>query len=214
RVSQLFTAIKEGDTAIMKINRSSISFTKLRFTAASSLSNINVDVEIVNESVVSARPLPALKVYQYLSVTTKVTFLDIAAAGVEFRIPKLWLVQNGFKPKEIFLLRYSAGSWDRMVTVLIGEDSSYYYYSAELPGFSVFAVAAEAVPEPVAAAVFFGNETEAQAANITAGEVSNLTVSTPKSDASLLMALLSGPKVRVIALSALAILLLLAVFFC
>ncbi|MBI2549589.1 S8 family serine peptidase [Candidatus Woesearchaeota archaeon] len=150
RASQLFTAIKEGDTAIMKINRSSISFTKLRFTAASSLSNINVDVEIVNESGIAGMPLPGLRAYQYLSVTTKLTFLDIADAGVEFRVPKLWLVQNSFKPKGVSLLRHSAGSWDRMMIVLIGEDSSYYYYSAELPAFSLFAVAAEAVPEQAA----------------------------------------------------------------
>ena len=164
RVSQLFTLLREGDTAVMRINRSVFAFTKVRFTAAAALSNVNLEVALVNSSNVTALPVAGrFAVYQYLGVKTGLTFLDISEAGIEFRVPKGWLSDEGFVARDVVMFRFSGGSWDRLGAVLFGEDEAYYHYSAGLPAFSLFAVAAVGAPAKNVTAWQLRNETAALA---------------------------------------------------
>ncbi|MBI2143944.1 S8 family serine peptidase [Candidatus Woesearchaeota archaeon] len=147
KASRFFTLLREGETAVMRINLSGMAFTNVSFIAAYRLSSVNIDVELLDASAVSeGLSLPYMvqsSVYQYIMVRTRLAFLDISWAGVEFRVPKQWLLDGGFKPKDVSLFRYSASSWDSMPVLLFSEDNSFYYYSAELPAFSLFAIAAE-----------------------------------------------------------------------
>jgi len=156
KAAQLFSFVADGETAVMKISRQDISFTSVTFTAAAPLSNVNVVVERLNESKVLDRP--SLDVYEYVSVTTKLAASNISQAQVQFKVPGSWLAEHGFSPQDVVLMRYFASSWGRMKTAAAGSDGSYYYYSADLPGFSVFAITAEkAIRKPVSAI----NETKA-----------------------------------------------------
>ncbi|MBI2143433.1 PGF-pre-PGF domain-containing protein, partial [Candidatus Woesearchaeota archaeon] len=212
KVSQVFTAIGAGETAVMRINKSSIAFTKVRFTAAAALSSISMDVELLNSSNVSAPLLlPSAErfaVYQYFRVTSKLTFLDISDAGIEFRVPKDWLSGSGFGSRQVFLYRYSGGSWDRMRTVLFSEDSNYSYYSAELPAFSLFAVAAEEAKAPAAAVA--GNESAQRPQNITVVAAANGTAGISRGE---MAERLLGKKGKLIIAVVVAALLLFAVVF-
>ncbi len=210
KVSQVFTLVRAGETAVMRINKSGIAFTKVRFTAAAALSSISMDVELLNSSNVSATLLlPSAErfaVYQYFRVTSKLTFLDISGAGIEFRVPKQWLSGSGFSSRQAFLYRYAGGSWDRMKTALFAEDSDYYFYSAELPAFSLFAVAAEEARQPAAVS----NESARQLRNITVVAAANETMEISRGE---MAERLLGKRGRlVIAAVAAALLLFAAVF--
>lgn len=213
KVSQVFIQLSAGQTAVMRINKSSIAFTKVRFTASAPLSNVNVDVELLNRSRVEhnlSLPYRAeFSAYQYLGITTRLTFLDISGAGIEFRVPKSWLAGSGFSPREVALFRYSGGSWDRMQAMLFAEDSDYYFYSAELPAFSLFAVAGERAVKPGAAPA--ANETLPQ--NVSAAEANKPVAAVPAPETSFAVSLLSGKKGRVIMAIAAAAVILFALIF-
>jgi len=63
-------------------------------------------------------------------------------ATVEFKVPKLWIRVNGVDNASVRLLRYHNGEWNELDTTLLSDDENDVYFSAETPGFSVFAVAA------------------------------------------------------------------------
>lgn len=213
KVSQVFIQLSAGQTAVMRINKSSIALTKVRFTASAPLSSVNIGVELLNRSRVEhnlSLPYNAeFSVYQYLGIITKLTFLDVSGAGVEFRVPKQWLAGSGFSPRDVALFRYSGGSWDRMKVVLFAEDSDYYFYSAELPAFSLFAVAGERAVKPEAAPA--ANETLPQ--NVSAAEANKSVAAVPAPETSLAVSLLSGKKGRVIMAIAAAVVILFAFIF-
>lgn len=215
KVSQVFIQLSAGQTAVMRINKSSIAFTKVRFTASAPLSSVNVDVELLNRSRVEhnlSLPYGAeFSVYQYLNINTKLTFLDISNAGVEFRVPKQWLSGSGFSPREVALFRYSGGSWDRMQVVLFAEDSDYYFYSAGLPAFSLFAIAGERIAKPEAAPAV--NETVLPQ-NIPAAEAASKSAAgVPAPEASVVGSMLSGKKGKIIIAIVAAALILFAFIF-
>ncbi|MBI2145670.1 S8 family serine peptidase [Candidatus Woesearchaeota archaeon] len=169
KVVQVFTLVKEGETAIMRINKSSLAFTRVAFTAAAKLSSVNVEVSLLNESRISQRPSSQLVLYQYLNLSTRLSPGDVSYAAVEFRVARDWLLDNGFAETDISLLRYSVGSWEQFRAVQIGSDSNYHYYLSQLPGFSVFAIAAEAPLQPVRQQPAL-NESDVTATNVTAAE--------------------------------------------
>ncbi|QSZ67807.1 PGF-pre-PGF domain-containing protein [Methanofollis aquaemaris] len=65
---------------------------------------------------------------------------DIATATIRFSVSKAWLDERGYRFSDIVLLRFHNGAWTRIPTTFEGEKDGYYYYSAETPGFSYFAI--------------------------------------------------------------------------
>ncbi|QYZ79770.1 PGF-pre-PGF domain-containing protein [Methanofollis formosanus] len=65
---------------------------------------------------------------------------DIATATIRFSVSKAWLDERGYHFSDIVLLRFHNGVWTEIPTTFEGEKDGYYYYSAETPGFSYFAI--------------------------------------------------------------------------
>ncbi|MBI4438752.1 PGF-pre-PGF domain-containing protein [Candidatus Woesearchaeota archaeon] len=83
-------------------------------------------------------------VYQYLSLS-KVNFKDsdLSKAAVKFQVLKKWVVDNDIDYSSIVLNRLVNNEWVKLTTAFVKEDSTYYYFEAETPGFSVFAITGE-----------------------------------------------------------------------
>uniref|UniRef100_UPI00260E0973 PEGA domain-containing protein n=1 Tax=uncultured Methanofollis sp. TaxID=262500 RepID=UPI00260E0973 len=92
---------------------------------------------------------PASVVYEYDEVTLYHTTDDaIEGALILFSIPKAWLEQNNIDPADVVLYRYHDGAWQALTTGVRDEDATFWYFSAESTGFSLFAIGGE--PAPVA----------------------------------------------------------------
>lgn len=59
---------------------------------------------------------------------------------IKFRVSKEWLDSSGKESEDMVLSRYHEGIWEDLPTVLLSESKSNFFYEAESPGFSVFAV--------------------------------------------------------------------------
>ncbi len=96
--------------------------------------------------------VPKLKnVYEYFEVVfTKFgTTSRVEPSGtVVFRVPKAWIKRSGYDPNSVALMKFVNGRWIKLKTEKIGEDSKWYYYRAEVPSFSIFAITAKPKVKP------------------------------------------------------------------
>ncbi len=59
---------------------------------------------------------------------------------VSFRVSKVWITEQAVSESTIVLYRYSGNTWSPLPTTLSKEDKVYFYFTAETPGFSPFAI--------------------------------------------------------------------------
>ncbi|WP_332448686.1 PEGA domain-containing protein [Methanoculleus sp.] len=119
---------------------------------------------------------PPGTVYEYAELTLyRTTDAALASATLNFAVPKAWLAERGFAPEGVVLYRYYNSTWQPLPTEMIREDATRYSFTAEGPGFSLFAIAAEggaivageptaqptATPAPTAAATAPAEQTPA-----------------------------------------------------
>jgi len=90
-------------------------------------------------------------VYKYLNIKpTKLPNDEIEIAVIRFKVLKSWYVNNGYKASTTELRREVDGEWESLPTKKTGEDGAYYFFEAESPGFSKFAVIAKTSAEMTA----------------------------------------------------------------
>ena len=61
-------------------------------------------------------------------------------ARINFRVSKAWTTEQGVSKDNVALYRYSEGVWNSLPTTFSREDEVYFYFTAETPGFSPFAI--------------------------------------------------------------------------
>lgn len=61
-------------------------------------------------------------------------------ARINFRVSRAWITEQGVSKDTVTLYRYSEGIWNPLPTTLSREDEAYFYFTAETPGFSPFAI--------------------------------------------------------------------------
>jgi PGF-pre-PGF domain-containing protein len=83
---------------------------------------------------------------------------DIGTSTVEFKVANSWFMSNGVARNGVALFRYTT-TWEELSTSLGIDDGTYTHYTADTPGFSMFAIGVkpsavttqeEPVPEAVA----------------------------------------------------------------
>lgn len=117
------------------------AITEVHYTVTGS-SDASLEVEQVNRSYAPIEK--AASVYQYVNMRLKnIENRDVDGfATVIFKVDKDWLKEQGIIPEKINLYRFSNG-WSNLNTTLVFDDSDYYYYKSDTPGFSLFAIAGE-----------------------------------------------------------------------
>ncbi|MFZ3077629.1 MAG: PGF-pre-PGF domain-containing protein [Candidatus Aenigmatarchaeota archaeon] len=157
KVTKTFTSI--APYAARTITESELTGTNTGLTQIDiSVKNIATDVKITVEKL-AGKPASITQeavstngmVYKFMNISKEnLADKDIEKAKIRFKIEKSWLSANNFSALQIVMKRYTA-QWDSLNTSMTSEDTSYAYYSADSPGFSVFAVAADKnVVTPVA----------------------------------------------------------------
>ncbi|MBN1544564.1 immune inhibitor A [Candidatus Woesearchaeota archaeon] len=115
--------------------------------------NSFVDGAEVRITPLSERPVSIRKdlpdVYWYFEVSTSNLYdLSVDRAVIEVAVSKEWMDLKNASPGDIVVTRYHDGVWSDLDTKLAGEDRESFFYEAESPGFSVFAVRVRSPIEP------------------------------------------------------------------
>jgi PGF-pre-PGF domain-containing protein len=84
------------------------------------------------------------QVYRYLEIAKEnMTDTDVRSATIDFEVNKSWVREQKINTSTIRLMRYVNNTWTALPTILVNEDADRFYFQAESPGFSIFAIAGE-----------------------------------------------------------------------
>ncbi len=142
-VSHGFKTMKAGESQSFIISQTDIPVTKITVTVNEDVQAANINVKKLSDT--SSIKKPSKPVYQYIEVTKDgISNKQIAKATIDFMVPKSWLDDNGLKPEDVSLFRYTT-TWEEVPTTKISEDGNNAYYQAETTDFSVFAIMPDGV---------------------------------------------------------------------
>lgn len=96
--------------------------------------------------------IPPGTVYQYFTLTPA-GYDTITGAVIHFSVPQAWLDENHIAPGSIVLYHKTANGWEALPTTVLYTKDGMVYFSAQTPGFSLFAIAGK----PAAATVTVGS---------------------------------------------------------
>lgn len=65
---------------------------------------------------------------------------NLENARITFRVSKSWISEQSINSSKVTLYRYSQNTWNPLPTVLKEENGDYFYFTADTPGFSPFAI--------------------------------------------------------------------------
>jgi hypothetical protein len=85
-------------------------------------------------------PAPPGIVYQYISLVPA-RYSSITNAVINFTVPQSWLDEHHIDPKSIVLFHQTANGWVALPTTMLYAKDWTVYFSAQSPGFSLFAIA-------------------------------------------------------------------------
>lgn len=148
------TKIENGTSATFNITKSdTLKVESIDVEVKNTVNNVQISVK---ESSLPAGANVAISsdtgaVYKYLEITkTNVQDTDINKVKIKFKVEKSWADANNIDPATIALQRLVGSSWTKLTTTLVSQDSTYYYFEAESPGLSVFAIIGQKKPTPTA----------------------------------------------------------------
>jgi PGF-pre-PGF domain-containing protein len=145
KISYTFSQISSGNKTQWVLGQINICINKIEIEVKNTLTNVKITVAKL-DSKPSTVPIDVSgKVYQYLEINrTVITDNDIKTLKFNFTVNKSWVTSNNINKATISLNRYYNDRWYTLPTNSSGENSSYLYFVAESPGFSIFAVTGEA----------------------------------------------------------------------
>lgn len=132
-------------------------------------SNVEINLKKIDSVSVGAA---GGNIYNYFNITAK--NLDpsaISSVSISFDVPKVWIIDNTINKDSIKMKRYSNNAWTELTTQQTRETSDTLYFSAQSPGFSLFAIAAEKVPVHLEAAAAGGEEPESAASTLSSNKI-------------------------------------------
>ena len=77
--------------------------------------------------------------YQYIEITPA-RFGSITGATISFEVPVSWLEEHQLTTGDVAMNRYHEGVWTSLPTSFLGVNNGVASYSAQSPGFSLFAI--------------------------------------------------------------------------
>jgi PGF-pre-PGF domain-containing protein len=124
----------------------------IEYIAYYSLKNagqITSSIEVLKNVSVTATNVPPGTVYKHVNIWVGkhgyATEENIKGAVIGFKVPKEWMEINGFDASSIRICRFNNGEWRELQTNTAGEDQEFFFFKAETPGFSPFAITAFAL---------------------------------------------------------------------
>ncbi|GEM_PF-5589122 len=131
--------VQAGETVDIDVNKPENPIGSIKIRFGTSVDNIRINILKLHYKPMGLPDL--LDVYSYISILhSGLEEQNIEKAEINFKVDKRWLLDRGYDKLGIVLARYEKGEWTDLSTDFVKEDSDYYYYKAETPGFSYFAI--------------------------------------------------------------------------
>ena len=143
RVIQTFSLVQGGEENKFIPNKD-VGITMLVFVSKNRRTNVVISAEKYDDKPSGLNGTPAGAVYVFLEINkSNILDGDMDSISITFKVNKSWINESDIDPSSIALYRWfiDEGEWVKLDTKLTSEDSEYYYFSAETPGFSFFAIA-------------------------------------------------------------------------
>jgi len=142
--TQTWTKITPGSATIMKITDPEIGLKIINITVVNPAQTVTITVTKLDGKPASVVHEIVGKVYKYIEINAvNINETHIDKVKIQFEVNKTWINDNNIDPDTVVLNRYRVNAWERLQTRKTSEDNDYYYYEAETPGFSTFAVSGE-----------------------------------------------------------------------
>ncbi len=165
-VTTTYTILPAGTTNIT-INNQYIPLLSLGVTTTESVNNVKFIFTKLDTNTIKMNGT----VYKYLEIGhVNLDNSKITGAKIKFKIEKSWLTTNKITKEQIALFRYVT-NWDELATKPVSEDNTYFYFEADSPGLSMFAIGLTGTtPEPTTAITPENTPTEQPPAETTQTE--------------------------------------------
>lgn len=139
--------VSTGGTKEIIYTKEELKITGIELTAASEIDNAGITVK---ESTAAKAGIAISTgeggTYKYLEIIkTLVTDSQISKVKISFKVEKSWYTANSYDFSSTVLRRNVNGAWQDLPTTKTSEDDSYYYFEAESPGLSYFAITASKI---------------------------------------------------------------------
>jgi len=134
--------VKDRET-MFEFSREDNSIISVSFTTSINGGQTKTIIEVLKDTSTLVKSAPSGKVYRNLNIWVgdgKLIPRLISDAQIVFKVEKSWIESKGVDADSIKLLRYSGSSWTQLQTSQTGENDEYFFYVAETPGFSPFAI--------------------------------------------------------------------------
>ena len=145
-LSQLF--ITNGKAVKFDFTKNATCVVYVSFDAIKNAGKTTTIVEQLKKKSTLVSELPEGEVYKSFNVwvgnSGYATSKNIANPVICFKVEKTWLEDKSIDQDSITLNRYSDKKWKQIPVNLIGEDDKFLYFTADVPGFSSFAITGKA----------------------------------------------------------------------
>jgi PGF-pre-PGF domain-containing protein len=150
-ISRIYDEIRPDEPARVIVDEPDIEIRHVSIAVRNTVRDVRLDLKRLG-----ARPaeMPQAlasqtgRVYSYIEISKEnMTDDDISSATIDFEANKSWIREQGMDALTLRLMRYADGSWAALPTAMVDEDADRFYYQAETPGFSIFAIAGEYMVE-------------------------------------------------------------------
>jgi len=123
-----------------------VPITEIKVDVKNAVSNVQIAVTKTDTAPATVSIVAPGVTYAYFNIEkTNIADADVSKVTIKFKVEKSWITDNNIDSGTITLSRYVNGTWVPLTTKLVSSNG-YYYFEAESPGLSVFAVSAQQKP--------------------------------------------------------------------
>ncbi|MHC1753918.1 MAG: PGF-pre-PGF domain-containing protein [Methanosarcina sp.] len=145
------TFITNGKETKFNFTKNATCVVYVGFDAKKTVGKTTTIVEQLKNKSTLVSELSEGEVYRYFNVWAGnsgfATEKNIENPVLCFKVEKSWIQDEKIDTDSITLNRYSNKTWEQLPVSLLKEDSKYLYFTADVPGYSFFAVTGKAVAE-------------------------------------------------------------------
>lgn len=144
--------ITNGNPIKFDFTKNATCVVSVGFDAKKTVGKVTTIVEQLKNKSTLTSNLTEREVYKYFNVWVGnsgfASSENIENPTICFKVEKSWLQNENIDQDSITLNRYTNKTWEQMPVSLSGEDSKYLYFTADVSGFSFFAITGKPCASP------------------------------------------------------------------
>jgi PGF-pre-PGF domain-containing protein len=154
--TQTWFNLRNGQSVLFRVSKQNISITNITFLTRQALLQLTLSLTALNDTIVPPAPLGVF-VYQVDKVESGIADTVGTEFMVSFRIGKAWLDEH--RIAEVSLYRLEGDAWHAYQPTHANDDVEYAYYTATVPGLSLFLIGGKPAAPPLQPTNKTSNET-------------------------------------------------------